>query len=64
MLATFSCSNYIDEDLFEKIVLGAAQDAGRTVQLLKRPGPGPDHPTILAHVEGRYLKGLLLGLLD
>ena len=64
LLATFSCSNYIDEDLFEKIVLGAAQDAGRPVRLLKRLGPGADHPTNLAHTEGRYLKGLLLGLLD
>lgn len=63
-LATFSCSNYIDEDLFEKIVLGAVQDAGRTVRLLKKLGPGADHPTNLAHAEGRYLKGLLLGLLD
>ncbi|MDQ5987916.1 MAG: Ribosomal RNA large subunit methyltransferase I [Syntrophus sp. SKADARSKE-3] len=64
LLATFSCSNFIDEDLFEKIVLGAAQDAGRPVRLLKRLGPGADHPTNLAHMEGRYLKGLLLGLLD
>ena len=64
LLATFSCSNYIDEDLFEKIVIGAAQDAGRPVRLLKRLGPGADHPTNLAHTEGRYLKGLLLALLD
>lgn len=64
LLATFSCSNYIDEDLFEKIVMGAAQDAGRPVRLLKRLGPGADHPTNLAHSEGRYLKGLLLALLD
>ena len=64
LLATFSCSNYIDEDLFEKIVLGAVQDAGRSVRLLKRLGPGADHPTNLAHAEGRYLKGLLLALLD
>jgi len=63
-LATFSCSNYIDEELFEKIVLGAAQDAGRPVRLLKKLGPGPDHPSNLAHPEGRYLKGLLLALLD
>ena len=64
LLLTFSCSNYIDEDLFEKIVLGAAQDAGRPLRLLKRLGPGPDHPTNLAHTEGRYLKGLLLSPMD
>ncbi|MEI8172527.1 MAG: class I SAM-dependent rRNA methyltransferase [Deltaproteobacteria bacterium] len=60
ILATFSCSNYIDEDLFGKIVAGAVRDAGKTARLLQTLGPGPDHPTNLAHPEGRYLKGLLL----
>ena len=60
MLATFSCSNYIDDTLFQKIVLGAVRDAGKVARLLHTMGPGPDHPTNLAHPEGRYLKGLLL----
>jgi 23S rRNA (cytosine1962-C5)-methyltransferase len=60
MLATFSCSNFIDEDLFYKIVLGAARDAGADLQLLTRLEAGPDHPISLGHPEGRYLKGLLL----
>lgn len=63
LLATFSCSNAIDEALFEKIVLGAARDAGKTVRLLKRLAAAPDHPTSLAHSEGRYLKGLLVNAL-
>ena len=62
LLATFSCSNHLDETLFEKIVIGAARDAGREAQLVARLGPGPDHPVNLAHSEGRYLKGLLLRL--
>ena len=62
ILATFSCSNYIDEMLFKKIVLGAVRDAGKTARLLQTLGPGPDHPTNLAHPEGRYLKGLLLNV--
>lgn len=62
ILATFSCSNPIDRDLFERIVLGAVRDAGMTAQLLAPLGPGPDHPVNLAHPEGRYLKGLLLSL--
>ena len=61
-LATFSCSNPIDPELFEKIVLGAVRDAGKTAQLLRLLGAGPDHPVNLAHPEGRYLKGLLLCL--
>ncbi len=60
LLATFSCSNYIGETLFEKIVLGAARDAARTAQTVARLGAGSDHPVLLAHPEGLYLKGLLL----
>ncbi|MEN6319349.1 MAG: class I SAM-dependent rRNA methyltransferase [Syntrophaceae bacterium] len=62
ILATFSCSNYIDETLFQKIVLGGVRDAGKSSRLLQTMGPGPDHPTNLAHREGRYLKGLLLSI--
>ncbi len=60
LLMTFSCSNHMDESLFHKVVLGAVNDAGRSAQVLKVLGPGPDHPFNLAHNEGRYLKGLLL----
>ena len=63
LVATFSCSNAIDEALFEKIVLGAARDAGKTLRLLKKLAAAPDHPTSLAHSEGRYLKGLLVSAL-
>ena len=62
ILATFSCSNPVSSELFEKIVLGAVQDAGKTAQLLRPLGAGPDHPVNLAHPEGLYLKGLLLCL--
>ena len=60
ILATFSCSNFIEEDLFYKIVLAAARDADADLQLLTRLEAGPDHPILLGHPEGRYLKGLLL----
>jgi 23S rRNA (cytosine1962-C5)-methyltransferase len=60
ILATFSCSNFIEEDLFYKIVQGSARDAMTDVQLLARLEAGPDHPLALGHPEGRYLKGLLL----
>lgn len=60
LLATFSCSNHIDADLFQKIVQGAVSDAGKTAQILQVLGPGPDHPVNLAHPEGHYLKGFLL----
>ncbi|MBU2228267.1 MAG: class I SAM-dependent rRNA methyltransferase [Proteobacteria bacterium] len=62
VLATFSCSNPVGEELFAKIVLGAVRDAGKAAQVLRVLGAGPDHPVNLAHPEGRYLKGLLLRL--
>ena len=62
LLATFSCSNPVSMEWFERIVLGAVQDAGKTAQLLRPLGAGADHPVNLAHPEGRYLKGLLLCL--
>jgi 23S rRNA (cytosine1962-C5)-methyltransferase len=62
LLATFSCSNPITPELFEKIALGAVRDAGKTAQMLSHLGPGMDHPVNLAHPEGHYLKGLLIRL--
>jgi 23S rRNA (cytosine1962-C5)-methyltransferase len=62
LLATFSCSNYIGEELFGKIVAGAVLDTGKEARLIERLGPGGDHAVNLAHPEGRYLKGLLLGI--
>jgi len=60
LLMTFSCSGVVPEDLFQKVVFGAAVDAGRFVQILRRLHADVDHPVNLAHREGQYLKGLLL----
>jgi 23S rRNA (cytosine1962-C5)-methyltransferase len=59
-LMTFSCSGLVSEDLFQKVVFGAAVDAGRSIQILRRLHADADHPVNLAHREGQYLKGLLL----
>ncbi|HPU51452.1 MAG TPA: class I SAM-dependent methyltransferase [Burkholderiaceae bacterium] len=60
MLFTFSCSGAIDVDLFQKIVAGAVFDAQVDVQMLRRLQAGEDHPMLMTHPEGEYLKGLLL----
>lgn len=62
-MLTFTCSQHVDAALFGKIVLGAAVDARREIQLVGRLGPGPDHPTALGHPEGEYLHGLLVRVL-
>ncbi|MCB0043813.1 MAG: class I SAM-dependent rRNA methyltransferase [Caldilineaceae bacterium] len=58
-LATFSCSGLVDADLFQKVVFGAAVDAGRDVQILEWLRQAPDHPTAITFPEGQYLKGLI-----
>ena len=64
LLLTFSCSQHVPLDLFQKIVFGAAVDAGRKVALIKRLGQPLDHPVSLHHPEGEYLKGFALHALD
>ncbi len=60
ILMTFSCSGVVSAELFQKILFGAALDAGRKVQILQRLSQGPDHPVALTFPEGAYLKGLVL----
>ncbi len=59
LLFTFSCSGLITPGLFQKIVAGAALDAGRDAQILQRLTQAPDHPVALNFPEGEYLKGLV-----
>ena len=60
LLATFSCSGGVSPDLFQKIVAGAAADAGASLLLRERYRSAPDHPVRIEFPEGEYLKGLLL----
>ena len=59
-LMTFSCSGAMSADLFQKVVAGAALDAGRTVRIKGRLGQPSDHPVPLSFPEAEYLKGLIL----
>jgi 23S rRNA (cytosine1962-C5)-methyltransferase len=59
ILATFSCSGGIDDALFQKIVAGAALDAGVDASIVEWLHQGADHPVSLAFPESAYLKGLL-----
>lgn len=59
MLFTFSCSGGVPRELFQKIVAGAATDAGVDARVLHHLGAGADHPVALSFPEGEYLKGLV-----
>jgi len=60
LLVTFSCSGGISEDLFQKIVAGAALDAGVEAQIIERLHQDADHPVALNFPEGAYLKGFVI----
>jgi 23S rRNA (cytosine1962-C5)-methyltransferase len=59
ILATFSCSGGIDSALFQKIVAGAALDAGVNAVIVEHLAQAGDHPVSLEFPEGAYLKGLI-----
>jgi 23S rRNA (cytosine1962-C5)-methyltransferase len=64
LFATFSCTGLVSEEQFLDMLRRAAYFGGRTVQVLKVSGAGPDHP-FLAHVpESRYLKAVFCRVLD
>jgi 23S rRNA (cytosine1962-C5)-methyltransferase len=60
LMMTYSCSGGVDLDTFQRIVAGAALDAGRDARIVKRLQGAADHPVALAFPEGEYLKGLLV----
>jgi len=59
ILITFSCSGGIDAGLFQKIIAGAALDAGVDAQIVEHLSQSADHPVLLNFPEGAYLKGLI-----
>ena len=58
-LMTYSCSGGISADLFQKIVAGAALDAGVDARIEQWLHAAPDHPVALNFPESEYLKGVL-----
>lgn len=62
LLFTFSCSGGISADLFQKIIAGAALDAGVRACLVEHLSQDVDHPVALNFPEGAYLKGLICQL--
>jgi len=59
VLNTYSCSGGVSPELFQKIIAGAALDAGVEVEIVEILAQGVDHPVALNFPEGAYLKGLV-----
>jgi 23S rRNA (cytosine1962-C5)-methyltransferase len=60
ILFTFSCSQAVSRENFRKSVFVAAANARRNVRVLHQLSQPPDHPVSIYHLEGEYLKGLVL----
>ena len=60
ILFTFSCSQAVSRENFRKSVFVAAANAKRKVRILHQLSQPPDHPVSIYHLEGEYLKGLVL----
>lgn len=60
LLFTFSCSQAVDQQSFQSVVMAAAIEAKRTVRILYHLSQPADHPTNIFHPEGTYLKGLVV----
>ena len=58
-LATCSCSHFMTEELFVKMVKEAARDAGVTLRQIEARQQAPDHPIVLTVPETYYLKFFL-----
>lgn len=56
ILATASCSYHVSEMMFLDIIAASAQHVGRNISLLEWHGAAPDHPTLPAMPETKYLK--------
>jgi 23S rRNA (cytosine1962-C5)-methyltransferase len=62
LLLTCSCSHFMDEQLFKKILFRAAKDAQKQVSIISFHRLAADHPVSIYHPEGGYLKSFLVSV--
>jgi 23S rRNA (cytosine1962-C5)-methyltransferase len=63
-LVTCTCSYHMSEEMFTALLMEAAQDARRRVQLVEKRMQSRDHPVLLGVPETYYLKCLIARVLD
>ena len=59
-LITCSCSEYMQKELFMRIILSAANDSHRRLRLVESRAQAPDHPIILGNNVSEYLKCIIV----
>ena len=55
-LATCSCSHFMEDELFRKMIVSAARDAGVQLRRVEARQQAPDHPVLIGVPETEYLK--------
>jgi 23S rRNA (cytosine1962-C5)-methyltransferase len=63
LLATYTCSHHIQPREFLQMLREAAWDARRDAVIIEDQFQAPDHPTLLAMPESRYLHGWMIRVL-
>lgn len=56
ILVTCSCSYFFDSEHFYGMLMKAAEDSKRRVQVVAKFGAGPDHPVLVGYPKSEYLK--------
>ena len=64
VLITCTCSYHMTEQMFQEMLISAAADARRRVQLGERRIQARDHPVLVGVPETLYLKCLIVRVLD
>ena len=60
ILITSSCSQHLQNEVMENLLMECARDAKRHIQVLEKRGQPPDHPWLLSVPETNYLKCYIL----
>lgn len=56
ILVTCSCSYFFDATHFYGMIMKAAEDSKKRVQIISKTGAGPDHPVLVGYPKSEYLK--------
>ena len=56
ILVTCSCSYFMESKMFCDMIMHAAMDSHKKIQILEKFGAGPDHPVLIGYPKSEYLK--------
>ena len=63
-LVTCSCSQHVLPEMFQDVICQAARDAKKRIRLVEYRTQGYDHPILPQSVETKYLKTMILQVMD